>query len=68
MEGCQFPYTYTTISGLLDDENNSKQQNYELCHSCSKQAKYCLIRFDRNMNPCNTFYNLYNELKRVYIL
>ena len=58
MEGCQFPYTYTTISGLLDDENNSKQQNYELL----------VMSFDRNMNPCNTFYNLYNELKRVYIL
>ena len=25
MESCQFPSTYTIISGLLDDVNNSKQ-------------------------------------------
>ena len=39
MESCKFPSTYTVISGLLDDENNSKYKI--LCHSCSKQAKCC---------------------------
>ena len=38
MESCKFPSTYTIISGLLDDVNNSEQHNFQLCHSCSKQA------------------------------
>ena len=41
MESCKFPSTYTIISGLLDDVNNSKEQKkIEFCHSCSKQAIY----------------------------
>ena len=42
MESYKFPSTYTIISGLLDDVNNSKQQHFELCHSCSKQA-FCIF-------------------------
>ena len=42
-ESYQFHSTYTVISGLLDDVDNSKLQNFELCHSCSKQANYLNI-------------------------
>ena len=38
MESHQFPSTYTVISGLLNNVDNSKLQNFELCHCCSKQA------------------------------
>ena len=37
MESCQFPSTYTAISGLLDDVDNSKQWNFELWHYCVSQ-------------------------------
>ena len=40
MESYQFPSTYTIISGLFDDVDNSKRQNFELGHSCSKQANW----------------------------
>ena len=30
------PSTYTLIYGLFDDLDNSKQQNFELCHCSSK--------------------------------
>ena len=40
MKSCKFPSTYTIISGLLDDVNNSEQKNFELCHSCIKRAIY----------------------------
>ena len=36
MENYQFPSTYTAISGLLDDVDNSKQWNFELWHYCIK--------------------------------
>ena len=36
MESYQFPSTYTAISGLLDDVDNSKQWNFELWHYCMK--------------------------------
>ena len=41
MENYQFPSTYTAISGLLDDVDNSKQWNFELWHYCIK-ATICL--------------------------
>ena len=41
MENYQFPSTYTAISGLLDDVDNSKQWNFELWHYCIK-ATLCL--------------------------
>ena len=40
MESCQFHSTYTVIFGLFDDGDISNQQNFELCHCCSKQANY----------------------------
>ena len=42
-ERYQFPSTYTVISGLFDDVHNSKVQNFELWHCCSKQANYIYI-------------------------
>ena len=38
MESNQFPSTYTVISGLFDDVDDWKQQNFELCHCFSEQA------------------------------
>ena len=38
MENYEFPSTYTVISIFLDDIDNSKQLNLELCQCCSKQA------------------------------
>ena len=46
MHGELLTSTYTVISGLLYDVDNSKQQNFELCHCFSKQAKY---QFSDNM-------------------
>ena len=40
MENYQFPSTYTAISGLLDDVDNSKQWNFELWHYCIKATIY----------------------------
>ena len=40
MESYQFPSTYTIISGLLDDVDNSKQWNFELWHYCIKATTY----------------------------
>ena len=40
MESYQFPSTYTAISGLLDDIDNSKQWNFELWHYCTKATIY----------------------------
>ena len=40
MESYQFPSTYTAISGLLDDVDNSKQWNFELWHYCIKATIY----------------------------
>ena len=42
MENYQFPSTYTAISGLLDDVDNSKQWNFELWHYCIKATIYCV--------------------------
>ena len=39
MESCKFPYTYTIISGLFDDVNNSKRLNFESCRK-KKKKKY----------------------------
>ena len=38
MESYQFPSAYTIISGLLDDVDNSKRQNFELRQCWNKQA------------------------------
>ena len=40
MENYQFPSTYSAISGLLDDVDNSKQWNFELWHYCIKATIY----------------------------
>ena len=40
MENYKFPTTYTAISGLLDDVDNSKQWNFELWHHCIKATIY----------------------------
>ena len=50
MESYQFPSTYTAISGLLDDVDNSKQWNFELWHYCTKATIY-LIVFTFNWEP-----------------
>ena len=42
MESYQFPSTYTAISGLLDDVDNTKQWNFELWHYCTKATIYTL--------------------------
>ena len=42
MESYQFPSTYTAISGLLDDVDNSKQWNFELWHYCTKATIYII--------------------------
>ena len=48
MESCQFPSTYTVISGLSDDVNNSKQWNFVLWHYCIK-ATICHIMYIYNV-------------------
>ena len=45
MESYQFPSTYTAISGLLDDVDNSKQWNFELWHYCIKATICTNIKF-----------------------
>ena len=43
MESYQFSSTFTVITELLKDVDNSKGQNFELCHCFSKQAIYTYI-------------------------
>ena len=51
MESYQFPSTYTAISVLLDDVDNSKQWNFELWHYCMKATIYIYIYIYTTHSP-----------------
>ena len=72
MENYQFPSTYTALSGLLDDVDNSKQWNFELWHYCIKATiytrKYILTRgYSKNSKANSKKYFIYEIYKIIFL-
>ena len=67
MENYQFPSTYTAISGLLDDVDNSKQWNFELWHYCIKATICCYVT-PVLIAQCSPLFHLFSSAAGALLL